>query len=40
MLMEILAVLEKFPKDNCVVSLQSMEKKFLEIYGYFTTDVK
>jgi hypothetical protein len=37
MLIGLLAVVEKFPKDNGAVSNHG--KKFYEMHGYFTTDV-
>jgi hypothetical protein len=33
MIMEILAVVEKFPKDNCVVSFKQGEKGFMKCMG-------
>jgi hypothetical protein len=33
MLIEILAVVEKFPKDNCVVSLKAWKKWFKKCMG-------
>jgi hypothetical protein len=38
MLMEILAVVEKFPMNNCVVSFKVKKKKFDEMHEYYSTD--